>query len=133
MKKQPKGILKKVSKEKKLNKSYRKNNKSKALSRSLNIDKIARLDSFIPRKNKNKKILRIIQSKIKLAKLKRKTNSLSKIKENRKNERKKNLLGKKRNISFSSERIVKEYNPKNCAREFKKVDSRKIMISKKKK
>ena len=46
---------------------------------------------------------------------------------------KKNLLGKKRNIVFTDERTVKEYNPKTPVRDVKHRDIRKSPLVRRKK
>ena len=44
---------------------------------------------------------------------------------------KKDLLEKKRNISFNNERIVKEYNPKTPVRDVKQRTTRKSPLERK--
>ena len=138
LKKQPKGILKKTN----LTQPFILNSPPpKAYVRSKSSEKKVTFSS--DKNKKHKTFLEIFQSpsKLKATPLKRKINSEKKsshkknnilIFEENKNEVKYNFVGKKRNISFNDERIVKEYNPKTPVREVKTGLIRKSPLERKK-
>ena len=138
LKKQPKGILKKTS----LTQTFIINSPPpKAKVRSKSSEKKV---TFSSDKNKKfKTFSEIFQSpsKLKATPLKRKINSEKKsshkknnilVFEEDKNEVFNNFVGKKRNISFNCERIVKEYNPKTPVRDVKAQLIRKSPLERKK-
>ena len=138
LKKQPKGILKKTN----LVQPFILNSPPpKAYVRSKSSEKKVTFSS--DKNKKHKSFLEIFQSpsKLKATPLKRKINSEKKsshkkhnilVFEEDKNEVKYNFVGKKRNISFNDERIVKEYNPKTPVREVKTGLIRKSPLERKK-
>ena len=138
LKKQPKGILKKTS----LTQTFILNSpppKEKVRSKSSE-----KKVTFSSDKNKKYKTFSEIfqsPSKLKATPLKRKINSEKKsshkknnilVFEEDKNEVINNFVGKKRNISFNYERIVKEYNPKTPVRDVKMQLIRKSPLERKK-
>ena len=138
LKKQPKGILKKTN----ISQPFILNSPPpKAYKRSKSSEKKVTFSS--DKNKKHKTFLEIFQSpsKLKATPLKRKINSEKKsshkknnilVFEEDKNEIKYNFVGKKRNISFNDERIVKEYNPKTPVREVKTGLIRKSPLERKK-
>ena len=56
-----------------------------------------------------------------------------KMKNKNKNKCKENLLGKKRNITFSDERTINEYNPNISVRDMKKKEEQKLVENNKRK
>jgi len=138
LKKQPKGILKKSS----LTQTFILNSPPpKAQIRSKSSEKKV---TFSSDKNKKYKTFSEIfqsPSKLKATPLKRKINSEKKsshkknnimILEEDKEQVNNNFVGKKRNISFNYERIVKEYNPKTPVRDVKAQLIRKSPLERKK-
>jgi len=138
LKKQPKGILKKTS----LTQTFILNSPPpKTQVRSKSSEKKV---TFSSDKNKKYKTFSEIfqsPSKLKATPLKRKINSEKKsshkknnilVFEEDKNEVINNFVGKKRNISFNYERIVKEYNPKTPVRDVKMQLTRKSPLERKK-
>ena len=139
LKKQPKGILKKTS----LTKTFIMNSPPpKAQVRSKSSEKKV---TFSSEKNKKYKTFSEIfqsPSKLKATPLKRKINSEKKsshkknniliLEEDKTEVNNNNFVGKKRNISFNYERIVKEYNPKTPVRDVKKQLIRKSPLERKK-
>ena len=137
LKKKPKGILKKSS-------SIQFNLSSpppKSQFRSKSSDKKIDLSSNSKDK-KFKTFSEIFQSpsKLKATPLKRKINSEKKSSHKKNNilliedneEKKSDFIGKKRNISFNYERIVKEYNPKTPVRDVKQRSTRKSPLERQK-
>ena len=140
LKKQPKGILKKTSLTTHL---FNLNSPPpKSQIRSKSSDKKVTLSSESKDK-KFKTFSEIFQSpsKLKATPLKRKINSEKKSSHKKSNilfiedspEKKIDFIGKKRNISFNDERIVKEYNPKTPVRDVKQRMIRKSPLERKKK
>jgi hypothetical protein len=141
LKKQPKGILKKVPIP--TNFSFNLNSPPpKSQIRSRSSDKKVTFSSEAKEK-KYKTFSEIFQSpsKLKATPLKRKINSEKKSSHKKTNillvedgnENKNDFIGKKRNISFNDERIVKEYNPKTPVRDVKERMTRKSPLERKKK
>ena len=139
LKKKPKGILKKTT--------YSTQNfilaspPPKSQYRSRSSDKKVTFSSE-PKDKKFKTFSEIFQSpsKLKATPLKRKINSEKKSSHKKSNlllveendEIKNDFIGKKRNITFNYERIVKEYNPKTPVRDVKERTTRKSPLERKK-
>ena len=137
LKKQPKSILKKINS----------NNTQPFIARSPSPKRTLKAKSSEKKINlsseKNKKFKTFAEifqspSKLKATPLKRRVNSEKKsnIKINNiltaeEKTEKKDFIGKKRNISFNDERIVKEYNPKTPVRDVKQRVTRKSPLERK--
>ena len=138
MKKTPKGILKKSSS---IQTFILASPPPKSQYRSKSSDKKVTFTSESKDK-KFKTFAEIFQSpsKLKATPLKRKINSEKKSSHKKNNilliddnnNIKNDFIGKKRNITFNNERIVKEYNPKTPVRDVKQRSTRKSPLERKK-
>ena len=113
----------------------------KSQYRSKSSDKKVTFSSSEPKDKKFKTFAEIFQSpsKLKATPLKRRINSEKKSSHKKNNllmeeneEIKNDFIGKKRNITFNYERIVKEYNPKTPVRDVKERTTRKSPLERKK-
>ena len=138
LKKQPKSILKKITNNPlssfpDMSTTPIKFKKSKSSEKQINLSSESKNKKF-------KSFAEIFQSpsKLKATPLKRKVNSekksnlkINNILTAEEKSEKKDLNGKKRNISFNDERIVKEYNPKTPVRDVKQRITRKSPLERK--
>ena len=78
----------------------------------------------IPERELRSKNTQVLEKKVNDKKKGKQANDL-------KDEKSKNLLGKKRNISFTNDRTIKEYNPKSPVKDVKRVTRNASMKKKK--